>query len=601
MPERSPRNIHVLFVHGVGAHSRLSSLLQAYQSLRANTRSPETAIEAEDLNPEWRLQGFDDVVPYLKLHLPGAPSGATDAVYLYEVNYSALAGVIRANHPLDLTELFVGFDLAVNVARARLDRPRAEPVPAGSKVADARSLALTVQRLAGVFVAATVPILGVPSLVFRSYTKGLVATFSRFFEDVATFALDLNGEQLISAHVDRTVEAILDPKRFREADDASTPGYGRDLLVFAAHSLGTIVIHNFIMRHGLGSGRALPSRVLTFGSPIGLVCWLRLFLDCVDLDFGRRNEEDLHYFSWAPAKRAADAPPLPPIKWINVVNHVDPIATAFPLQHVNLSQSDAANARELEGGQVHQRFLRTGESVGAAHTAYFEDRDGFLEILSRMVGLRAGVPEDVTEGLAGRDAKAHWRAGIGALLLQGSLWWLVGVLAIAAYLGILGWGFGNWGLLAFMALFAWPSLTIGYLAFWQRLFCGKPTKRNAGSAIRKLPWDDLHAFPYWARHLLRRRQTEAQERAKVLGATSSLGRKAWMWILSFLPSLFAMLLPLLAFWAMDALQAPRAAFREYGFTFAAVLLGLFLLYSIAFAISEFIAYWREAMIKASGA
>ena len=56
-----------------------------------------------------------------------------------------------------------------------------------------------------VFVAATVPVLGLPSLLLRNYTQTIIAVSSRFFEDVATFALDKNGEQLISAHIDRTV------------------------------------------------------------------------------------------------------------------------------------------------------------------------------------------------------------------------------------------------------------------------------------------------------------------------------------------------------------------------------------------------------------
>src|SRR5439155_21006429 len=127
----NPRNIHVLFVHGVGAHSRLSSFLQPWQSLRANTRNPETAVEGEDLNPEWPLQVFDDsaATPFLKMHKPGATSGQTEAIYFYEVNYSELAAVIRANHPLDLTALFVGFDLAVNVARSRLKQTKLKVPP----------------------------------------------------------------------------------------------------------------------------------------------------------------------------------------------------------------------------------------------------------------------------------------------------------------------------------------------------------------------------------------------------------------------------------------------------------------------------------------
>ena len=199
MPARNPRNVHVLFVHGVGTHSRLSSLLQAYQALRANIRSPEAPTGYEDWNPEWKLRQFDDgagtpTTPHLKLALDATTPGATEAIYLYEVNYSALAGVVRANQPIDLTGLFVGFDLAVNVARKRLQEKSVHPRSADCYDIDDSKLALTVQKLSGVFVAATVPILGLPSLVFSRFTHNMVAVFTRFFEDIATFSLDINVE-----------------------------------------------------------------------------------------------------------------------------------------------------------------------------------------------------------------------------------------------------------------------------------------------------------------------------------------------------------------------------------------------------------------------
>jgi hypothetical protein len=37
------------------------------------------------------------------------------------VNCSGLAGVTRQNHPIDLTGLFLGLDLAVLAARQRID------------------------------------------------------------------------------------------------------------------------------------------------------------------------------------------------------------------------------------------------------------------------------------------------------------------------------------------------------------------------------------------------------------------------------------------------------------------------------------------------
>jgi hypothetical protein len=590
----NPRNVHVLFVHGVGSHSRLSSLLQAYQALRGNPTHPETAIEYEDLNPEWRLEVFDDTagIPYIKLSLPGAPRGTPGAVYLYEVNYSALAGVVRANHPLDVTGLFAGFDLAVNVARSRLDHP--DP-----------SLALTVQRLAGVFVAATVPILGIPSLIFRSYTHTLVATFTRFFEDIATFALDTSGEQLISAHVERTIETILDSPRFSQAG----AGHERDVLVIAAHSLGTVVIHNHIARESARGRGRLPSRLLTYGSPIGLVCWMWLFLDFLGMDFNRPNLDHPQYFTpWTPFRDQAESPLPPPIQWINVVNHLDPIATAFPLAYVNLARTADANARSLVGRRVHHRFIRAGKSAGSAHNAYFEDREGFLEILSRLAGLRAGPAEAVLdpqaqarEGApAPRNAGRHWKEGVEALDRLSTLWWLSGLAAIALYLASMALAFANWWLMLFMLLFASPQLTMGTLAFCQRFICGKPTKRVSGEAIGSLPWGRLSSFPYRLRHALRRAQTEAQERAEVLSARMRLRSKLLMWLVSFAPPLGAMLLPLAALWLAGGLQAPHPVFTQYWALVLPALLALFTFYLIAFAISEFVAKWRELVVKTTG-
>src|SRR5258706_362186 len=122
-----------------------------------------------------------------------------------------------------------------------------------------------------------------------------VATFTRFFEDIATFAMDKNGEQLISAHVDRTVQNIVSGPLF----SPPTNNNKEDTFVIAAHSLGAIVAHNYLVRQwGLG-GRLVPTKLLTFGSPIGLVCWLWLFLDFPSFQFSTGPIGD-HYFCWTP-------------------------------------------------------------------------------------------------------------------------------------------------------------------------------------------------------------------------------------------------------------------------------------------------------------
>jgi len=243
--------VHLLMVHGVGGHDHLSNLLRTYQSFRANLQSVEAPITGEDQIPGWRLTQFDEgsTPPVLRLEprVPPPPGGVA-AVCMYEVNYSSFAGVVRHNHRLDLTGLFVGLDLAVCSASQRT-RPERDPI-FGAQTAD---VARCLQRTAGVFTAGTVPIIGLPALLFRNYIGTLVALFTRFFEDIATFVLDKNGEQLISAHLDRTLATI---------DTRMNPG---DRLVIAAHSLGSVVVHNYVVRQWTTGTARLPDTVMTFG------------------------------------------------------------------------------------------------------------------------------------------------------------------------------------------------------------------------------------------------------------------------------------------------------------------------------------------------
>jgi hypothetical protein len=594
MPDGTSRNVHVLFVHGVGSHSRLASLMQAYQSLRADPRSAEAPIRAEDPIPDWRLDEFVDnsgsgATPRLKL------TNKTEqrTVYLYEVNYSTLAGVIRGNQPLDLTALFVGFDLAVNVARTRLaEEPPARPRAEGRLDIDHLGLAQTVQKLAGVFVAATMPILGIPSLVFRRFTETLVGLYTRFFEDIATFALDMNGVALISAHFDRTVRNIVESNLFVD---------GRDSFMIAAHSLGTVVTHDYLVRQRASeNAEVLPEKLLTYGSPIGLVCWLWLLLDFRAMDFSRPME--LGYFIWNP-DRAADQP-LAPLQWINVVNQLDPIATAFPVEYVALARTPQQNIDSLAGGRIHHRFIDTGDAAGVAHTTYLHDRKGLLEILSRMAGLRAGSAEDVrnpdTDAQA-RTGARHWREAIARLARLRRLTWLAGLGLIAAYLGVLAWFCRGWApLLLLLPLYGYPPLTIGALAFFQRLIFSRPTKRTSIDAIESLHWHDPQSRPHRMRQAWRRHLSQQQERDVVMAAAPGLPRKLLLWLVSFTPSLLAMLLPLaVASRYTERWPAARGELMDHAVISAALALALFTAYLMAFALSEFSAHWRRAIEQAT--
>jgi hypothetical protein len=260
---------------------------------------------------------------------------------------------------------------------------------------------------------------------------------------------------------------------------------------------------------------------------------------------------------------------------------------------VNLARTPDENARSLAGSRVHHRFIKAGRSAGSAHSAYFEDREGFLEILSRLAGLRAGAPEAVVDA---RDAAVHWQEAVAALDRLSMLWWLAGLAAIALYLAAIAWAFGNAWVMLFVVPFASPQLTMGTAAFCQRFICGRPTKRTSGASIAALPWGRLSSFPYRLRHALRRRQTEAQERAEVLSSGYSLRRKLWMWLAAFAPSAAAMLLPFAALWLAEGLHAPHPVFAQYWGLILPAMFALFTFYLVAFAISEFVAKWRALLV-----
>ncbi|MBI4486085.1 MAG: hypothetical protein HY655_08755 [Acidobacteria bacterium] len=530
MIEESPTSplfstVHLLTVHGVGGHDHLSHLLRTYQSFRANLTSVEAPVTGEDQIPGWRLTQFEEgeTPPYLTLEpRVEPPAGAVGAVRLYEVNYSGFAGVVRRNHRIDLTNLFVGLDLAVCAARQRRRTTTASVLPG-----DTARLAECLQRVAGVLTAGTVPIIGLPAIVFRDYIGTFIATFTRFFEDVASFVLDKNGEQLISAHLDRTMENIA---------RAMKPG---DRLVVAAHSLGSVVVHNYIVRKWTAGTGSVPDTVVTFGSPIGLLLWIWLFLDFENMDFQSRVEAD-YYFCWNPVSRGEGTRKR--LSWINVVNCVDPIATAFPVASLDLSAAEPAISAALTGGTIAHRFFGRDKvtSVGAAHNEYLNDKDGFLRILLRASGLASGNPEEVA---GTRSAAQHWIATRSVLhKLQ---WALLGVaaLAIGCYCWLVARGFGDYRALWFIPLFVWPPLTIGVLAFFQRLMLGGPTKRIPTALIRGMSWSDVASFPYRLRDAIRRSR-EATADVDPMAPSPGYVTRLMIRAISFLPTLAAMAIPI---------------------------------------------------------
>ncbi len=578
----------MLFVHGVGRHSKLSSLLKPYQSLRSQMLSDEAPVESEDPFKRWTLQDFDDAANPVFLALRSADPEEGD-IYLYEVNYSALAGVVRENQKLDMTHLLVSLDLAIAVARRRLALLRAAP-PAEDrgKFDDAElrrheALARTAQGLTGVLVATTVPVLGLPSMALRKYVGTFVEDFTRFFEDIATFALDRNGSALIRAHFDHTVGAIQAKLK---------PG---DEFIVVAHSLGTVVTHSHLISAWRGEcgGCRVPDRVVTLGSPIGLVSWLWRLLDFKGARFDPFGQHEVTYFCWKPLGAIESGRPL---EWINVVNYLDPIATAFPTGDAYLGMDAERLEALLEGRAVQQHYIRTGgmRSIGAAHTQYFQDKANFLKLLGKVIPLSPG--EAVRP--ASDDAKAHWRDSMSALLWWQLVLWGAGLACLAGYfwlLARLAAPQAAWTALVPLpfAFYVLPRFTIGTLTFFQRFFVGGATKRTRARDVFDLSAASLPGLPYVAAAWIFGRFDPAPDRVAPNWLMQLLRHAV-----SFLPTLAAMALPVLWLKADHGTGVGELVLQAGWLGLA--LLVLFVLYLVAFAGSEFARHWRRVLELSAG-
>ncbi len=563
-------------VHGVGRHDLLSSLLELYQAARSNLRSPEAPALIEDRIADWRLAHFDDGANPAHLELtsrfPAEPGDAA-VVYLYEVNYSHLAGVIRANHRLDLTTLFVGLDVAICSARQRQVNAPAALFP-GQPAALARSL----QRVSGVMTAATGPLLGVPSLLLNRYGSNFPAAFTRFFEDVATYALDKTGEQIISEHLERVVHNI------RKSDQFAAAGLQHELVI-AGHSLGSVVTHSYLVKHwhdGL-----LPQTVVTFGSPIGIITWLWLFLDFEAFDFSCWREVNT-YFCWRPLE--SDSGPERPLKWINVLNRLDPIASGFPDQAAHFSRPPDQLLRELDGGGVIHRLCGPAKltATGRAHTDYVHDRKGFLEILLRVAGLRPGVAEEVQCN----EAPEHWTSTFRVLGRVRALAWLASFAFIAGYCAFVAWHFDDWRVIGAAALYIWPAITVGTLAFVQRFFFGARTKRVTRDTIQSLHWDSV-GIPYRLRLMLGdlRRKLAGNPMDDAKPPQHRPWRHALRKFFAFVPTLAIMLLPFaIGYWLTGHGPVRSASLSQY-----VIALVLFVIHVIGCAVFELLSAWRSVL------
>ena len=234
-----------------------------------------------------------------------------------------------------------------------------------------------------------------------------------------------------------------------------------------------------------------------------------------------------------------------------------------------------------------------------AHTTYFSDRNGFLTIVGRLAGLRGGDPERVSSTMT-RQAPEHWTQVSRDLRRLRRWFWAGGAVLAVLYLAGIGWAAGTFLPLALLPLYFFPGLTVGVLAFVQRFVYGKATKRTRGDSIGNLPWSDLDSFAYRLRHLFRPERSVEEETAAVFGPGPNWFARTAMWIASFVPLAIGMLLPLFAAYAYAAGRWPpfESLLEEYWGALP-VMIALFILHLMAFAVSEFLEYWKVLVEEAT--
>ena len=363
--------------------------------------------------------------------------------------------------------------------------------------------------------------------------------------------------------------------------------------MIAAHSLGSVVAHNYIVRSwATATPLPVPHTLITFGSPIGLIMWLWLFLDFDRMDPAAKRKEELSYFSWNPVSR--DPGVRSKMQWINVVNCVDPIATAFPDDLVDLSVRREQIAAGLQGGAVAHRFLGKAKwtQVGAAHSEYLNDKPGFIAILLRAAGLVPLRVEDVP------DARTRDEHRTQTLAVLGRVQWglfAIAIAAVAIYCFLVGRAFHDLRTVGFAAVFVWPALTIGVLAFFQRLMFGGQTKRISPDILRKLRWRDLASFPYRVRLLV----------ATALGRTGEVDPlkrgpnpliRTLATIVSFGPTLGLMSIPIAgAAWLTGHWPSVGDVWSRVWAFQTLLALVAFMAYVVACAGFEFVRTWRQVV------
>jgi hypothetical protein len=317
-----------------------------------------------------------------------------------------------------------------------------------------------------------------------------------------------------------------------------------------------------------------------------------LFLDFENMDFRNRITAD-NYFSWNPVSSGSAV--RRQLSWINVVNCGDPIATAFPVAALDLSVSEDTIAAALEGGTIAHRFFGPAAvaSVGAAHTEYLNDKKGFLRILLRATGLAPGDPKEVASTRSPAD---HWLATRSVLGRLEGLVFAVAVLTIGLYCGLIARALRSNVAWWFVPLFIWPPITIGVLAFFQRLMLGGPTKRITAALIRGLKWFDGVSFPYRLRDALLRLSPRQTGDLDPMAPSPGYLTRLMISAISFIPTFAAMALPIVGtLWWTRHWPTPAGVWARVWSFEALLALACFMVYVISCAIYELVRTWRQVL------
>lgn len=309
------------------------------------------------------------------------------------------------------------------------------------------------------------------------------------------------------------------------------------------------------------------------------------------MDFRNRVSAD-PYFCWNPVSTGSAS--RTKLSWINVVNCVDPIATMWPVAALDLSTTETTLASALSGGAIAHRFFGADAvtSVGAAHGEYLNDKKGFVQILLRAGGLAPGSPEDVASG---RSAAEHWLAT--RAVLRTLQWALLGIamLAIGLYCALIAHAFDDRRALWFVAPFVWPAVTIGVLAFFQRLMLGGPTKRITTALIRGMKWSDVVSFPYRLRDRMLPSPNAAVD-VDPMAASPGYLTRLMVKAISFIPTLVAMAVPIVGTaWLTRHWPTPAGLWARFWSVDALLALAFFMVYVICCAAHELVRTWRRVV------